>query len=252
MPVQLPRHILPGEDRLTLRQRLQHQLGPRDDLAPILPPNLGMRFGTFGLHAAAIHRDRMHADMLRRCQLDAALRIAAGIGMKIQPMPLGHLVQPLRQHLAQRVNRVIPNRQTPLLLIGIRQLQGRLPTKAIRTDFPRGHHQMRMMIALIAFLARQVDRPIDRHPITVRDLTRPSLNQLLPLFGRHRIRQRQLHLARSPRIAALLGRLRRIPKFFAAPSAAGWAATLRHLDAGRDHPDSGPYNRAVVLSRAHR
>ena len=175
----------------------------------------------------------------------SARRVAPRIGPELQPVPLRHLVQPLRQQRPQRVDRVVPHRQATLPLVGVRQLQRRLPAESFRADLPRGHHQMGVVIAPVALLVRQVDRPIHRHPVARGDCPRPCHHQLLPLPGRHLRRQRHLDLARDPPVLPLLRRFRRVPQLLARPAR---PPVLRRLQSGRHH--SVPPRIVVQLLRA--
>jgi hypothetical protein len=90
-----------------------------------------------------------------------------------------------------------------------------------------------MVVALVPLLVRQMDRPIDRHPVPVRDGARPPNDQLFALLRGHLGRQRDLNFAGDPRILAPLRRLRRVPQFLPRPIG---PATLGHCDAARDDP----------------
>src|SRR5579885_2437117 len=86
---------------------------------------------------------------------------------------------------------------------GIIQLAG-LCAEPIFVYAPGGHHDMRVVIALVAFLAWLMESNENRNIVTVNQVVRKIPRQLYPLFQIKRIRKSEFYFTRHPGVDAVV------------------------------------------------
>ena len=138
----------------------------------------------------------MHA----RLAVDPLLFQTAMVDPRLMPVPLQMPVGEVRPLLP-------PFRK--LLRIAF-PILGRRET--VRAKRPPRHHQMRVVVPLVALLVRRVNRDIDSKALPHERLARKILHQPFALLRRQFMRQGNFNLARQLRVFPLLRPLRMVPK----------------------------------------
>ena len=194
------RQVAPRERRLLPGDRVQRDLGPRNDLLAILARDPGMVLGPLGLKPLFGHPRRSRSDLVLRLKVNA-LRLQRAMiyaGINIQ------LGQPLVDMIGPRL--------APLLQERIAVPLAHLLPEALGANLAHRQHDMRVRLGL-AVLA-----PVPMH-IEVRD--HAPIDKLLfdeiageahALSRVHLARDRELDFARQLRVLALLAGLDFIPQ----------------------------------------
>ena len=87
--------------------------------------------------------------------------------------------------------------------------------ETVRAKRPPRHHDMRMVIPLVALFVRRVNRDIDSKALPHERLARKILHQPFALLRRQFMRQGNFDFARQLRVFPLLRPLRMVPKLVA-------------------------------------
>ena len=166
--------------------------------------DLFQRVHAVALRPALRHLVRGITKMNPRLALDALLLQAAVIDPRLVPMPFQMTVGEMRPLLAPLAQLLAP--------IHRRVFLGR---EAVPVQRPHRHHDVRMVVPLVARFVRRVDGDIDRVALPYERLTREILHQPLALLRRQLMRQGNLDLPRQLRVFALLSPLDMVPKLVA-------------------------------------
>jgi hypothetical protein len=172
--------------------RLPDRIVARHDPTQLLHP--------VALLTAPVHLHSRVADMNPRLRVDASLRMAAVIDPRLVPVSLQMTVRKMRPLLPPLAK---------LRLVELPVLRRRKPLWPKRA--PR-HHDVRMMVPLVAVLVRRMDRDIDGVAFPNEGLPRKILHKPFALLLGQLVRKRNLDLPCELRVLASLCPLRTVPK----------------------------------------
>ena len=136
MPERELRQVAPRERRLLARDRIERDIGPRNDLLAILPRDPGMVRDPLGLKPLFGHPRRCRPDLVLRLKIDALRRQRAVVDPRVYiqfGQPFIDVIGPRLAPLLQE-RRAVP---VPHLL-----------TKALRPYVAHRQHDMRMRLGL--------------------------------------------------------------------------------------------------------